>query len=119
MFFCDVTQHGRPNGFTHEPLSEWPMNEILNYTPYAAEADVYGKMVAYVREMLVKFQLRLKKKGIFVKLTNTGTLKMMGFFIKCFEREPKFDRIEVMFKGHGRTTAVLTPSFPGWTPLRH
>lgn len=71
------------------------MNEILDYTPYAAEADVYGKMVAYVREMLVKFQLRLKKKGILIRLSNAGTVKMMGHFRKCFGKERQFDRIEV------------------------
>lgn len=95
MFFCDKPKHGRPDGFTLEPLSEWPMNEILDYTPYAAEADVYGKMVAYVREMLVKFQLRLKKKGIIIKLANAGTVKMMGHFRKCFGAQQVFDRIEV------------------------
>ncbi|KAK1237983.1 hypothetical protein MKX08_002562 [Trichoderma sp. CBMAI-0020] len=89
MFFC-----GRPESFTHEPLSEWPMNEILDYTPYAAEGDVYGKMATYVREMLVKFQLRLKKNRIVVKLSNAGTVKMSGHFIKCFDKEQKFDRIE-------------------------
>ncbi|UKZ68466.1 uncharacterized protein TrAtP1_009501 [Trichoderma atroviride] len=89
MFYCS-----RPESFTCEPLSEWPMNEILDYTPYAAEADVYGKMVAYVREMLVKFQLRLKRRGIFVKLTNAGTVKLSGHLTKCFDREQKFDRIE-------------------------
>ena len=60
------------------------MNEILDYTPYAAEADVYGKMVAYVREMLVKFQLRLKKKGIFVKTHKHRHIEDDGIFYKVF-----------------------------------
>lgn len=80
-------------------------DEILDYTPHAAEADVYGKMVAYVREMLVKFQLRLKKKGISVNLTCAGTVKMAGHFAHCYDIESRFDRIEVMHKAHGRSTA--------------
>jgi hypothetical protein len=105
MFFSDA--QNLPNGITNEPLSEWPMNEILDYTPYAAEADVYGKMVAYVREMLVEFQLRLKKKGILVQLACAGTAKMTGHFMRHFRRAPEFDRIEVKYKAHGGNIAIL------------
>ncbi|KAL9474022.1 hypothetical protein ACSS6W_008402 [Trichoderma asperelloides] len=83
-----------PNGFTNEPLSEWPMNEILDYAPHAADRDVYGKMAAYVREMLVKFQLRLQKKGVSVRLMSAGTVSMVGYLRTYCEQQPKFDRIE-------------------------
>lgn len=94
-----------PIGFTNEPLSEWPMNEILDYAPYAAKEDVYGKMVAYVREMLVKFQLRLKKQALFVRLMSAGSVTMAGYLAANCEKQPKFDRIEVICKAHERTTA--------------
>lgn len=109
MFFCDQPKNGRPDGFTLEPLSEWPMNEILDYTPYAAEADVYGKMAAYVREMLVKFQLRLKKRGIIIKLANAGTVKMMGHFRNCFGAQQNFDRIEVSAQNKRNNYCSIDP----------
>lgn len=81
------------------------MNEILDYAPHAADRDVYGKMAAYVREMLVKFQLRLQKKGVSVRLMSAGTVSMVGYLRTYCEQQPKFDRIEVMFKMHRRSTA--------------
>ncbi|KAL6890859.1 hypothetical protein GGI43DRAFT_425328 [Trichoderma evansii] len=92
IFFPRISK--TPTGFTNEPLSEWPMSEILDYAPYAAKEDVYGKMVTYVREMLVKFQLRLKKKGILVRLISAGTVSMAGYLAKYCGEQLKFDRIE-------------------------
>ncbi|KAL7917903.1 hypothetical protein ACQKWADRAFT_305654 [Trichoderma austrokoningii] len=95
IFFFEPSQQPLPKGFTNEPLSEWPMNEILDHAPYAAEADVYGKMIAYVRELLVKFQLRMKtKRGLHVKLSCTGDVQMEGQFERVFGEDVQFDRIE-------------------------
>lgn len=77
------------------------MSEILDYAPYAAKEDVYGKMLTYVREMLVKFQLRLKKKGILVRLISAGTVSMAGQLATYSGTQQKFDRIEVTYKAYG------------------
>ncbi|KAH6603548.1 hypothetical protein Trco_008323 [Trichoderma cornu-damae] len=84
-----------PDGITNEPLSEWPMNGILDYAEYVAKDDVYGKMVAYVRDMIAGFQLRLRRKGMTIKLMASGTTDMPGYIRKYFDPEPYFDRIEV------------------------
>ncbi|KAL7791841.1 hypothetical protein V8C37DRAFT_416589 [Trichoderma ceciliae] len=84
-----------PGGITNEPLSEWSMNRILDYTPYPAKDDVYGKMIVYVRDMLKSFQLRLKENGIQIKLMAHGTTEMLGYIPRHFDDMPCFDRIEV------------------------
>jgi hypothetical protein len=98
MFF--PAKRRQPGGITNEPLSEWPMSGILDYTPYAAKEDVYGKMLVYVRDMLVSFQLRLKKTGMYIKLMAAGTMQMAGHIATFFEYRPDFDRIEVIYNAH-------------------
>ncbi|KAL7905389.1 hypothetical protein GGI35DRAFT_471637 [Trichoderma velutinum] len=92
-FFLPGT--GQPVGITNEPLSEWPMNEILEYGPYPAEDDVYGKMHFYLREMVVAFRARLQKNPIAINVIACGLVEMPGH-IPTYHRESRFfDRIEV------------------------
>ncbi|KAM0264934.1 hypothetical protein ACHAQJ_000450 [Trichoderma viride] len=92
MFF-PANRHP-PGGITNEPLSEWPMSGILYHTPHAAREDVYGKMLVYVRDMLVQFQLRSKKSQIHINLMATGTMHMAGYISRHFDERPEFDRVE-------------------------
>ncbi|EHK21420.1 uncharacterized protein TRIVIDRAFT_223032 [Trichoderma virens Gv29-8] len=82
-------------GITREPLSEWPMNEILDYSPYIAKNDVYGKMKFYLRQKVITFRARLKKKGMLIKLMNCPLNHMAGHIPKYHHETPNFDRIEV------------------------
>ncbi|KAL7958536.1 hypothetical protein V8C34DRAFT_314006 [Trichoderma compactum] len=86
---------GQAEGITTEPLSEWPMNEILNYSPYPAEDDVYGKMNFYLRRMVIAFRAHLKKKPITANVIACGEVEMPGH-ISIYHNEMRFyDRIEV------------------------
>ncbi|KAK4083880.1 uncharacterized protein Triagg1_1542 [Trichoderma aggressivum f. europaeum] len=86
---------GQAEGITNEPLSEWPMNEILDYGPYPAEDDVYGKMNFYLREKVMAFRARLKKKPIIANVIACGEVEMLGH-ISTYHQEMRFyDRIEV------------------------
>lgn len=100
VFFIPET--GQPTGITNEPLSEWPMNEVLDYTPYPAEDDVYGKMSFYVRDLVAAFQNRLKKGGMFIKIMACGLVEMVGHIPKYQHKTPYFDRIEVMCKRNAK-----------------
>ncbi|KAK0761810.1 hypothetical protein N5P37_004609 [Trichoderma harzianum] len=86
---------GPPEGITNEPLSEWPMNEILGYDPYPAEDDIYGKMNFYLRRMVVLFRACLKKKPITAYVIACGHVEIPGH-IPTYHNETRFyDRIEV------------------------
>ncbi|PNP46472.1 hypothetical protein THARTR1_10794 [Trichoderma harzianum] len=92
-FFLPGT--GQAEGITNEPLSEWPMNEILNYGPYPAEDDVYGKMNFYLREMVVAFRARLKRKPITANVIACGHVEMPGHIPRYHGETRFYDRIEV------------------------
>ncbi|KAL7818033.1 hypothetical protein V8C44DRAFT_368148 [Trichoderma aethiopicum] len=86
----------QPTGLTNEPLSEWPMKEILEYGPYPAKGDVYGKMTCYVRDKIVAFLERLQQREIHVRLMACGLTEMVGHLHEDYDEEPpSFDRIEV------------------------
>ncbi|PTB65249.1 hypothetical protein BBK36DRAFT_1169995 [Trichoderma citrinoviride] len=86
----------QPTGLTNEPLSEWPMKEILEYAPYPARGDVYGKMSCYIRSKVVAFLKRVEQRKINISLTACGLTEMVGQLREFYERRlPSFDRIEV------------------------
>lgn len=79
------------------------MNEILNYGPYPAEDDVYGKMNFYLRRMVIAFRARLKKKPITANVIACGEVEMPGH-ISIYHNEMCFyDRIEVMCNSECKT----------------
>ncbi|KAL7819118.1 hypothetical protein V8C26DRAFT_434213 [Trichoderma gracile] len=86
----------QPTGLTNEPLSEWPMKEILEYAPYPAKGDVYGKMSSYVRGMIVAFLNRVQRSSVHIRLMACGLTEMVGNLRGHYDEEPPyFDRIEV------------------------
>lgn len=86
-----------PGGVTNEPLSEWPMNEILDYDQCPPKEDVYGRMFVYVCDQIASFQLRLRKRGIRIKLMAHGTTDIAAYVSKYFQETPNYDRIEVIY----------------------
>ncbi|KAL7935587.1 hypothetical protein V8C35DRAFT_258169 [Trichoderma chlorosporum] len=86
---------GLPAGITNEPLSEWPMMEIMDYCPYPAKNDVYGKMNYYVREMIAAFRAVLGRRGMTVRLITCGLVEIAGHMRRYWRERFAYDRIEV------------------------
>ncbi|KAH0525848.1 hypothetical protein TsFJ059_009258 [Trichoderma semiorbis] len=86
---------GLPEGITNEPLSEWPMKEILGYGPYPAEDDIYGKMNFYLRRMVILFRARLKKKPVAAHVIACGLVDLPGHIPTYYKDSRLYDRIEV------------------------
>lgn len=108
----------QPTGLTNEPLSEWPMKEILEYGPYPAKGDVYGKMTCYVRDKIVAFLERLQQREIHVRLMACGLTEMVGHLREDYDEEPPFfDRIEVVCSVSKTGGPLLMPNDAGRTPL--
>lgn len=80
-----------------DPLTSWPLAEVLDTSSGPATADVYGKLLFYLRGQLHSFLNRISNSKISFEILHFGPTHLPG-------RVPKasFSRIEV--SGHPTIT---------------
>ena len=87
-----------PAGASGEPLSEWPA-ELLGYTYPDCPTppnDVYGKAFYYLRDLLVRFQKRIRELSLNVTiLSGPSSTTLLPTAIPSHILGTGFDRIEV------------------------
>ncbi|KAG5925850.1 hypothetical protein E4U42_003888 [Claviceps africana] len=84
-----------PDGVVAEPLSEWPM-EFLDHPieNFVALNDTYGRLFYYLRDLLVRFQIRCQKLDMEIELCCMPPEQLPNRL--KVNPEDKFDRIEFL-----------------------
>jgi hypothetical protein len=80
-------------GFAADPLSEWPI-ELLD-ADLPTPNDVYGKMFYFVRDIMCRFQTRIRDPEMTFEVTLWNTPNVLEA-MRCDELlGVRFDRVEV------------------------